>query len=88
MTDRDSRQDVRVGFHELRSLLKAIFVRNRTPLETADILAENCAGCERDGALSHGIFRVPGYVESLRSGWVDGLAVADIDRVGPVVHPD
>jgi delta1-piperideine-2-carboxylate reductase len=51
MTDRDGHQDVRVGFHELRSLLKAIFANNRTSLETADILAEHCAGCERDGAV-------------------------------------
>ena len=83
MTDSDGHPDIRVGFHELRSLLKAIFANNHTSLEWADILAEHSAGCERDDALSHGILRVPGYVDSLRSGWVDGLAVPDVDRAGP-----
>jgi delta1-piperideine-2-carboxylate reductase len=37
----------------------------------ARILAENCAGCERDGAHSHGVFRIAGYLSSLRSGWIN-----------------
>ena len=83
MIEHNSPQDVRVGFQELKSILKAIFVSNRTSPETADILADNCASCERDGALSHGVFRMPGYVDSLRSGWVDGLAIPDVTRLGP-----
>ena len=83
MTEHDNPSPARIGFQELKSLLKAIFVSNRTSPETADILAENCAACERDGALSHGIFRMPGYVASLRSGWVDGQAVPDVVSLGP-----
>jgi delta1-piperideine-2-carboxylate reductase len=83
MTERNFSQEARVGFQELKSLLKAIFVNNRTSSETADILAENCAACERDGALSHGIFRMPGYVVSLGSEWVNGLAIPDVACLGP-----
>lgn len=83
MAERNETHDVRLRFDELRSLLKTIFVNNGTAAETAEILADNCAGCERDGALSHGIFRIPGYVSSLRSGWVNGLAVPDAERFGP-----
>jgi delta1-piperideine-2-carboxylate reductase len=72
-----------IGFHELKALLRTIFVNNGTAAETADILAENCAGCERDGTLSHGIFRMSGYVDSLKSRWVDGLAVPDVTLLGP-----
>ena len=82
MTEKNNSQDARIGFQELTALLRAIFVNNRASSETADILAENCAACERDGALSHGIFRVPGYLDSLRSGWVNGLAVPDVVRIG------
>jgi delta1-piperideine-2-carboxylate reductase len=64
MIEKNNPQDARVSFQKLKSLLRAIFVNNRTSSETADILAENCAACERDGALSHGIFRMPGYVDS------------------------
>lgn len=83
MTESNSPQDTRVSFLELKSLLKAIFVNNRTSPETAEILAGNCAACERDGALSHGIFRMVGYVDSLKSGWVDGLAVPEVVCHGP-----
>jgi delta1-piperideine-2-carboxylate reductase len=46
-------------------------------------LAANCAACERDGSLSHGIFRIPGYVNALKSGWVDGNAIPVIEDCGP-----
>lgn len=83
MIEKKETREARISFQDLKSLLQAIFVNNGTAAETADILAENCAACERDGALGHGIFRVPGYVDSLRSGWVDGLAVPNATRLGP-----
>ncbi len=49
----------------------------------ANILAENMAGAERDGAQSHGIFRVNGNLGSLDSGWVDGQAVPVLEDVAP-----
>ena len=39
----------------------------------------------RDGSVSHGLFRVPGYVTSLRSGKVDGAAEPEILRLTPAV---
>ena len=75
--------EIRVDFDTLKSLLGDVFTRHGTSSSTADILAANCAGCERDGAISHGIFRIPGYVASLSTGWVDGKAVPDIDLVSP-----
>lgn len=75
--------DVRIDFDDLRSLLRNIFLNDGTSSSVADILAENCAGCERDGAISHGIFRIPGYVASLATGWVDGKAEPDVDLASP-----
>jgi LDH2 family malate/lactate/ureidoglycolate dehydrogenase len=34
--------------------------------DVARVLAQNCAGAERDGAHSHGVFRIPGYVSTLQ----------------------
>jgi delta1-piperideine-2-carboxylate reductase len=72
-----------MDFDELTSLLKEIFISHGTSAFVADILAANCAGCERDGALSHGIFRMPGYLASLKTGWVDGRADAEVNVVSP-----
>lgn len=63
----------------LTDLLDAVFRAHRCSPEVAGILAANCAAAERDGSKSHGIFRMPGYVSTLESGWVDGCAE-------PVVH--
>lgn len=62
----------------LRSLLEEAGASE----EVAAILAHNCAACERDGTFSHGVFRIPGYLATLRSGWVDGHARPQISRVG------
>lgn len=78
-----SASPVRLSFAELAGLLAAIFRANSCSDEVAQILAENCAAAERDGALSHGIFRIPGYLGSLRSGWVDGRATPKLEDVGP-----
>lgn len=67
----------------LVALLEAIFRAEGASGDVARILAENCAGCERDGCESHGVFRMEGYVASLRSGWVDGSAVPMVEDVAP-----
>jgi delta1-piperideine-2-carboxylate reductase len=72
----------RMSFEELAALLERIFRRHGVSAPHATLLAANCAACERDGALSHGIFRIPGYVSSLRSGWVDGHAVPEVEDTG------
>lgn len=48
-------------------------------------LVRTVVAAERDGSLSHGLFRVPGYVTSLRSGKVNGHADPTVTRGPPVV---
>jgi delta1-piperideine-2-carboxylate reductase len=51
--------------------------------------APSITGCrrpsasERDGSLSHGLLRLPGYVATLKSGWVDGRAVPVVIDAAP-----
>jgi len=84
MTGEPAQADTTVllTFAELTALLERIFVRHGVSPSNARILAENCAACERDGSHSHGIFRIPGYVSSLSSGWVDGTAVPVVEDTG------
>lgn len=68
--------------HEtLTLLLQRIFIRHGTSESVAQVLAANCANAERDGAHSHGVFRMPGYVSTLNSGWVNGKAVPIVEDV-------
>ena len=70
-----------IGFTELVALLHQAFVRHGTSPEVAAVLAHNCASAERDGAHSHGVFRMPGYVSTLNSGWVSGAALPVVEDV-------
>ncbi|QXI26982.1 Ldh family oxidoreductase [Pseudomonas vanderleydeniana] len=72
-----------ISHADLVVLLQQVFQRHGTSPEVAQVLAENCAGAERDGAHSHGVFRIPGYVSTLASGWVDGRAVPVVEDVAP-----
>jgi delta1-piperideine-2-carboxylate reductase len=76
---------LRIAVAELEALLATIFRKHGCIDRVATILAANMTGAERDGAHSHGIFRVAGNLGSLDSGWVDGRAVPVIEDVAPGV---
>jgi len=78
-----SGRQTRIALAELEALLTSIFQSHGTSPEVAGILARNCAGAQRDGALSHGVFRIPGYLSTLKSGWVNGQAVPQVEDVAP-----
>lgn len=72
----------RLAYDRLVALLARVFAAQGCAPAVAQQLAINCAAAERDGALSHGLFRIEGYVASLRSGWVDGHAVPVLQDAG------
>lgn len=72
-----------IGFDQLVALLEARLQDAGMSVKVARIIATNCASCERDGTLSHGVFRLPGYERWLRSGWVDGDAEPILYRISP-----
>jgi delta1-piperideine-2-carboxylate reductase len=49
----------------------------------ADIIAGRIVAAERDGARSHGLMRLQGYLSTLKSGWVDGHATPEISDAAP-----
>ena len=74
---------VRVPFAELQALLQRILQRHGCAEPVAAALAYNCASAQRDGAHSHGVFRIPGYVSTLASGWVNGRAEPQVSDLAP-----
>ena len=57
---------------EILKLAKKTLLANGCDDETASILAELIMKAERDGSLSHGLFRLPAYVSGLKSGKING----------------
>jgi len=72
-----------IDFGALVELLEAVFLRHGAAPKVARVLATNCASAERDGAKSHGVFRVGGYVAALTGGWIDGRAEPQVIDAAP-----
>jgi delta1-piperideine-2-carboxylate reductase len=68
---------VRIPHAELLGRVNDALASNGFAAEVAAPIARTIAACERDGTLSHGLLRLPGYVEAVRTGWADGKALPD-----------
>ena len=69
----------------LAALIAKAFVRHGMSDGNAALVASIVAAAERDGAASHGLLRMDGYVASLQSGWVDGVAEPVVRQAAPAV---
>ena len=65
---------VELSIAEIHDLARACLASNGCDDANAEAVARTTTAAERDGAVSHGLFRLPGYVRSLRSGKVNGKA--------------
>ncbi|MGF7160414.1 delta1-piperideine-2-carboxylate reductase [Rhodoligotrophos appendicifer] len=80
---------MKLSAEDLRQLVMRIFLENGCSETTARALTHTVMTAEVAGTLSHGVFRMPGYVSSLRAGWVDGKAEPIVeDRAPGVVTVD
>ncbi len=82
-------ETVTLSLEEVRDLAYRVLTVNGCDDENARALTETITTAERDGSASHGLFRLPGYIASLRSGKVNGKAKPKVSRPAPgVVHVD
>ena len=70
---------------EIQQLVEDCLTANGCNQENAAALGRTIASAERDGSASHGLFRMPGYIASLRSGKVNGTADPKVTRISPAV---
>jgi delta1-piperideine-2-carboxylate reductase len=76
---------VSLTLDEIFDLAKKTLLANGCDDETASILADLIMKAERDGSLSHGLFRLPAYVSGLKSGKINGKARPEIKKISPSV---
>ena len=70
---------------EIFELAKKTLLANGCDEKTATILADLIMKAERDGSLSHGLFRLPAYVSGLKSGKINGKARPEVKKISPSV---
>jgi len=76
---------VSLTLDEIFDLAKKTLLANGCDEETASILADLIMKAERDGSLSHGLFRLPAYVTGLKSGKINGKGKPEVKKISPSV---
>ncbi len=79
----------RIALGEMDELVQQALRSAGATGHAARIIAGSMVAAERDGTPGHGLQRLPGYLSSLRSGWIDGQAEPTVDASsGAVVRVD
>ena len=73
--------DVNLTFEAARDLAVNCLVANGCDGENAAAIADTMMMAERDRCSSHGLFRLPWHVASLRSGKVNGKARPSVEKL-------
>ncbi len=80
---------VHLSLEQVNKLALANLVNAGASAEQARAVADTVTAAERDACKSHGLFRIPGFCASLKSGKVTGDAVPVVHDLAPaVVHVD
>ena len=65
---------IALSLDEIYSLAKQTLLHNGCDLTNAEAVANTVTFAERDGSVSHGLFRIPGYIAALKSKKAKGNA--------------
>ena len=76
---------VSLSLHEIYDLAKKTLLANDCDEETSSILSNLIMKAERDGSLSHGLFRLPAYVIGLKSGKINGKGKPEVKKISSSV---
>lgn len=75
----------RLTLEEVDALAFGALRANGLSVDHARAIADTVTAAERDESKSHGLFRIPGYVSSVRSGKVTPDAVPEVRELAPAV---
>tara|TARA_Y100000590_G_scaffold469728_1_gene659369 strand:- start:2794 stop:3795 length:1002 start_codon:yes stop_codon:yes gene_type:complete len=76
---------ISINLNDIYDLAKKTLIFNGCDEDNANILSDTIMRAERDGSLSHGLFRLPAYVASLKSKKVNGKARPEVKKISPSV---
>jgi len=65
---------ISVKLDEIYDIAFKALINNGCDEKNATAVAETVKNAERDGSISHGLFRIPGYIAALKSNKVNGNA--------------
>jgi delta1-piperideine-2-carboxylate reductase len=75
----------RLTLDQVHALTLRVLCTHSVSTEQAQAIANTITAAERDDCQSHGLFRLPGYVSSVRSGKVTPDAVPQLRELAPAI---
>lgn len=81
---------IRLSVTELHTKVQELLVDKGFSFEQADGIADTITAAERDGCLSHGVFRIPFYLAALKNEDANAQAIpsVSVNETSSVVHVD
>ncbi len=76
-------QTAHMTLDEIHATILKVLLKNGCDEANATAIANNMTNAERDHAVSHGLFRLPGHVTSLSNGKVNGKAKPTLEQPRP-----
>ena len=76
---------ISLSLKDIYKLANKTLLTNGCDEETSNILSDLIMKAERDGSLSHGLFRLPAYIAGLKSGKINGKNRPKISKITPSV---
>ena len=76
---------VPLSLDQIFELAKKTLLANGCDEENACVLADTIMRAEKDGSVSHGLFRLPAYVAGLKSKKINGKARPELQNVAPSI---
>ena len=72
---------IKLSLNEIYSLANKALLINGCDKNNAKAVSTTVYKAERDGSISHGLFRIPGYVASLKSKKVNGKSTPKLKKL-------
>ena len=72
---------VSLSLDDIYNLANKTLLANGCDEETSNILSDLIMKAERDGSLSHGLFRLPAYISGLKSGKINGKSRPVVSKI-------
>ena len=76
---------ISLSLEDIYNLANKTLLANGCDEETSNILSDLIMKAERDGSLSHGLFRLPAYIAGLKSGKINGKNRPKVSKITPSV---
>ena len=70
-----------LSLDDIYNLANKTLLANGCDEETSNILSDLIMKAERDGSLSHGLFRLPAYIAGLKSGKINGKNRPKVSKI-------